>query len=76
MQIKGTTNVSSPGSVESLPLEDVVVLVDSAGVALGVQHPFSAGVRAVRYGGGRIASRCVVGRVRRRGLRGSASAAR
>ena len=36
MQIKETIGVSFPGSAESPPLEDVVVLVDSAGVALGV----------------------------------------
>ena len=38
MQIKETIGVSFPGSVESPPLEDVVVLVDSAGVALGGHH--------------------------------------
>src|SRR3954471_5375199 len=37
----------STASTESPP-EDVVVLVDSAEVALGVQHAFSAKVRAVR----------------------------
>ncbi|MDI4238466.1 hypothetical protein OZ411_37305 [Bradyrhizobium sp. Arg237L] len=42
MHIKETIGVSFPGSVEGLPLEDVVVLVDSAGVALGVQRAFSA----------------------------------
>ena len=46
MQIKETPDVSFPGSVESPPLEDVVVLADSAGVALGVQRAFSARVRA------------------------------
>ena len=35
MQIKETPDVSFPGVVESPPLEDVVVLADSAGVALG-----------------------------------------
>ena len=60
MQIKETPDVSFPGGVESPPLEDVVVLVDSAGVALGVQRAFSARVRGVRDGGsGLIASRCV-----------------
>jgi signal transduction histidine kinase len=60
MQIKETIGVSSPGSVESPPLEDVVVLVDGAGGALGVQRAFSARVRDVRDGGsGLIASRCV-----------------
>ena len=42
MQIKETVDVSLPGSVEGPPLEDVVVLVFSAGVALGVQRAFSA----------------------------------
>jgi signal transduction histidine kinase len=60
MQIKETIGVSYPGSVESPPLEDVVVLVDSAGVALGVQRAFSARVGGVRDGGsGLIASRYV-----------------
>jgi hypothetical protein len=60
MQIKETIGVSLPGSVEGPPLEDVVVLVDSAGVALGVQRAFSARVRGVRDGGsGLLASRCV-----------------
>src|SRR5262245_11175235 len=44
MQIKETISVSFPGSVESPPLQDVVVLADSAGVALGVQRAFSARV--------------------------------
>lgn len=60
MQIKETIGVSLPASAESPSLEDVVVLVDSAGVALGVQRAFSARVRGVRDGGsGLIASRCV-----------------
>ena len=60
MQINETIGVSFPGSVESPPLEDVVVLADSAGIALGAQHVFSATVRGVRDGGsGLIASRCV-----------------
>jgi hypothetical protein len=60
MQIKETIGVSFPSSVESPPVEDVVVLVDSAGVALGVQRAFSARVRDVRDGGsGLITSRCV-----------------
>jgi signal transduction histidine kinase len=40
MQIKGTIDVSFLGSAERPPLEDRVVLVDSAGVALGVQRAF------------------------------------
>jgi hypothetical protein len=60
MQIKETLDVSFPGAVESPPLEDVVVLADSAGVALGVQRTFSARVRSVRDDGSSlIASRCV-----------------
>ena len=60
MQIKETPDVSFPGVVESSPLEDVVVLADRAGVALGVQRAFSARVRSVRDdGSGLIASRCV-----------------
>jgi signal transduction histidine kinase len=60
MQIKETPDVSFSGVVDSPPLEDVVVLADSAGVALGVQRAFSARVRRVRDdGSGLIASRCV-----------------
>jgi signal transduction histidine kinase len=60
MQIKETIGVSLPGSVEGPPLEDVVVLVDGAGVALGVQRAFSGRVRGARGGGsGLIASRYV-----------------
>jgi nitrogen-specific signal transduction histidine kinase len=60
MRIKETIGVSFPGSLESPPLEDVVVLVDSAGAALGVQRAYSARVRAVRDGGsGVITSKCV-----------------
>jgi signal transduction histidine kinase len=60
MQIKETISVSFPGSVESALLEDVVVLVDHAGVALGLRRAFSARVLDVRDGGsGVIASRCV-----------------
>jgi signal transduction histidine kinase len=60
MQIEETVDVSFPGSAQSLPLEDVVVLVDRAGVALGVQHAFCARVRIVRdSGSGLIVSRYV-----------------
>ena len=60
MQIKETLDVSFPSAVESPPLEDVVVLADSAGVTLGVQRAFSARVRSVRDdGSGLIASKCV-----------------
>jgi signal transduction histidine kinase len=60
MQIKETPDVSFPGVVKSPQLEDIVVLADSAGVALGVQRAFSARVRSVRDdGSGLIASRCV-----------------
>ena len=56
MQIRDTIGNPSTASTEGPP-EDVIVLVDSAGVALGVQDAFSAKVRAVRPGS--IASRCV-----------------
>jgi signal transduction histidine kinase len=57
MQIKETIGVSFLGPVESPPLEDVVLLVDSASVALGMQRALSARVRGVRGGGsGVIAS--------------------
>ncbi|MET4258234.1 signal transduction histidine kinase [Bradyrhizobium sp. S3.12.5] len=60
MQIKETPHVSFRGVVESPLLEDVVVLADSAGVALGVQRAFGARVRSVRDdGSGLTASRCV-----------------
>lgn len=60
MRIKETPDVSYPGVVKSPPLEDIVVLADSAGVALGVQRAFCARVRRVRDdGSGLIASRCV-----------------
>ncbi|WP_316396275.1 ATP-binding protein [Bradyrhizobium sp. 33ap4] len=60
MQIKETPDVSFPGGVERPPLEDVVVLADSAGVALGVQRAFSARVRSVHDDrSGLITSRCV-----------------
>src|SRR4051794_4843111 len=60
MQIKKTIGLSFTGSVESPPLEGVVVLVDSADVALGVQRGFSARGHGVCNGGrGLIASRCV-----------------
>ncbi len=56
MHIKETIGVSFPGSVESPPLEDVVV--DSPGVALGARRAFYARVGGVRDGGsGLIASR-------------------
>jgi signal transduction histidine kinase len=60
MQIKETPDVSFPGVVDSPPLEDVVVLADSAGVALEVQRAFSARMRSVRDdGSGLIVSRCM-----------------
>jgi hypothetical protein len=54
MQIRETIDNPSAASTE-----DVITLVDSAGVALGVQHAFSAKTRAVRPGGVSIASRWV-----------------
>jgi signal transduction histidine kinase len=60
MQIKQTIGVSPHGFVERPPLEDVVVLVDGAGVAVGVQRAFSARVNGVRdRASGLVASRCV-----------------
>ena len=58
MQIRETIDNPATASTESPP-EDVITLVDSAGVALGVQHAFSAKTRAVRPGGVSIASRWV-----------------
>jgi hypothetical protein len=58
MQIRETIDNPSTASTESPP-EDVIVLLDSAGVVLGVQHAFSAKVRAVRPGGVSIASKWV-----------------
>jgi hypothetical protein len=58
MQIRDTIGNPSTASTESPP-EDVIVLVDSAGVALEVQHAFGAKMRAVRRGGLSIVSRCV-----------------
>ena len=45
MHIRETIDNPSTASTESPP-EDVVVLVDNAGVALGVQRAFSTKVRA------------------------------
>ena len=60
MQIRETPDVSLPGVVKTPLPEDVVVLADSAGVALGAQRAFSARVRSLRDdGSGLIASRCV-----------------
>jgi signal transduction histidine kinase len=59
MQIKETPDVSFPGEVKIPLLEDVVVLADSAGVALGVQRSFSARVRSVCNDGSGLTSRCV-----------------
>ena len=60
MQIRETPDVSLSGVVKTPPLEDVVVLADSGGVALGTQRAFSARVRSLRDdGSGLIASRCV-----------------
>lgn len=60
MQIKETIGVSVAGAVESPPPENIVVLGDCAGVALGVQRAIDASVRGVRDdGSGLIASRYV-----------------
>src|SRR3954468_1331000 len=49
MLITKTIDNPSTAPTESPP-EDVIVLVDSAGVVPGVQHAFNARVRAVRPG--------------------------
>jgi len=60
MQIKETPDVFCPGELNRALLEDVIVLADRTGVALGVQGSFSASVRSVRDdGSGLIASKCV-----------------
>ncbi|WP_454651037.1 two-component system sensor histidine kinase NtrB [Bradyrhizobium liaoningense] len=60
MQIKYSSDIPFSGAGERPPPEDVVVLVDSAGVALGGQRPFGARVRNVTdHGGGIGASRRV-----------------
>jgi signal transduction histidine kinase len=60
MQLEETIGVSFPRLVESQPLENVLVLADGSGLALGVQRAFSARVWDFRDGGsGLIASRCV-----------------
>lgn len=60
MQRKERIDAPFRGSVGSRPLEDAVVLVDSAGVAFRVQRAFSARLWGVRdHGSGRIASRRV-----------------
>src|SRR3954451_15691577 len=58
MLITKTIDNPSTAPTESPP-EDVIVLVDSAGVVPGVQHAFNARVRAVRPAGVGIASRWV-----------------
>jgi signal transduction histidine kinase len=59
MQIEETIRVSFPGSAEYPALEDVV-LMDGAGVALGVQRAFSPSVRSVRDGNSTLsAAKCV-----------------
>lgn len=47
MQIKETIGFSLPGSVEDLPLKDMVVTMDSAHAACGEQRSFGARVRGV-----------------------------
>lgn len=60
MQLEETIGVSFPRLVESQPLENVVILADGSGVALGIQRAFSARVWDFRDGGsGLIASSCV-----------------
>lgn len=59
MQIKDATGVLCPGTVESEQMEDVVVLSDRAGVAIGVWRAFSAKVLDVDGSSGVFAPRCV-----------------
>ena len=60
MQFKETMDVSFPGSVERPLSEDVVVLVDATGVALGAQRAFSVRVSGVRVdGSGLVAFGCL-----------------
>ncbi len=60
MLIKYSSDISFPGEVESPLPGDVVVLADSAGVALGVQRPLGVRMRSVSdHGSGVIASRRV-----------------
>ncbi|QOZ28428.1 nitrogen regulation protein NR(II) [Bradyrhizobium sp. CCBAU 51753] len=59
MQIKDTPDVSFPGAVEGPPLEGIVVLADSAGVAFGVQRAFTARVRIFRDNGSGLIATCV-----------------
>ncbi|GGC76472.1 ATP-binding protein [Chelatococcus reniformis] len=48
MQIKATIAGLLSGSIESSPIEDAVVLVEAAGLAIGGQPGFSARVRRAR----------------------------
>ncbi|MHC2404629.1 hypothetical protein ACVMGC_009173 [Bradyrhizobium barranii subsp. barranii] len=60
MLIKYSSDISFPGEVESPLPEDVVVLADRAGVALGVQRLLGVRVRSVSdHGSGVSASRRV-----------------
>ena len=60
MQINELLNGSFHGTLERPALEDVVVLADSAGVAIGAPRAFSPSVRGVPHDvSGRIASRWV-----------------
>jgi hypothetical protein len=60
MQINESLNGSIHDELELPALEDVFVLADSAGVAIGARRAFSPSVLTVPHNvGGRIASRCV-----------------
>lgn len=59
MEIKARASASFPGSVESAPPEDVVVLADGAEGALGAVHTLSVKARGVHDRGSvAVASRC------------------
>lgn len=60
MHINATARISLPRSVERPPSENVVVLMEGAGVANGLERAFSTSVSCVRDDDtGRIASRCM-----------------
>jgi signal transduction histidine kinase len=60
MQIKESLNVSVHGALESPALQDVVVLADSAGVALGVPRAYNPRIQSIPHEvSGLIASRWV-----------------
>ncbi|MDA9465551.1 hypothetical protein XH87_13390 [Bradyrhizobium sp. CCBAU 53415] len=60
MHIEETACISLPRSVERPPLENVIALVERAGVANGLERAFSTSVSCLRDDDtGRFASRCM-----------------